>query len=395
MKLAFAALVVAAAATAGGSIHLTARAQAGAQPGPEQKPPMAEDVFKNLRMLRGIPVDEFMDTMGFFSASTGLNCTDCHVGESGGNWAKYADETPRKATALRMMAMVATINKTNFGGRPVVSCWTCHGGTNRPTVVPDLAVQYSNELPRDPFQIARSEPDAPSIDTILGKYLQALGGAERLATLRSLSIKGIYSGYDTLSLKVPVEILVRAPNQRVMVVHGYDGDMTTVYDGQAGWIAGPETMKPVPVMALTGGNLDVARIETELFFPSRIKEMLTDWRVGQITGIGDRDVQFVQARVRAGGLPVTLYFDVESGLLVRVVQNTSSPVGINPRQIDFSDYREVAGIKMPFRWTVTWTDGRSTTEVSEIQPNVAIEGSRFGKPSAPAPKPPVRRAELP
>ena len=395
MKLVFGALVVGAAAIAGGSIAVTARAQAGGQQGPEQKPPMAEDVFKNLRMLRGIPVDEFMDTMGFFSASTGLNCTDCHVGESGGNWAKYADETPRKATALRMMAMVATINKTNFGGRPVVSCWTCHGGTNRPTVVPDLAVQYSNELPRDPFQIARSEPGAPSIDTILGKYLQALGGAERLATLRTLSIKGIYGGYDTLSLKVPVEILVRAPNQRVMVVHGYDGDMTTVYDGQAGWIAGPETMKPVPVMALTGGNLDVARTETELFFPSRIKEMLTDWRVGPITGIGDRDVQFVQARVRAGGLPVTLYFDVESGLLVRVVENTSSLVGINPRQIDFADYRDLGGIKMPYRWTVTWTDGRSTTEVSEIQPNVAIDESRFGKPSAPAHKPPVRRAELP
>lgn len=393
MKQVCRALIVAAAAMASGSIAVTAGGQAGGPQGAEQKVPLAEDVFKNVQMLRGIPVDEFMDTMGFISASTGLNCTDCHVGESGGDWGRYADDTPRKATTRRMMAMVATINKTNFGGRAVVSCWSCHGGTNRPEVVPDLAVQYSNELPRDPFQIARSEPGAPSIDTILGKYLQALGGAERLATIRTLSIKGIYGGYDTLSLKVPVEILVRAPNQRVMVVHGFDGDMTTVYDGQAGWIAGPETMKPVPVMALTGGNLDVARIETELFFPSRIKEMLTDWRVGQITAIGDRDVQFVQARLRAGGLPVTLYFDEESGLLVRVVQNTSSPIGINPRQIDFSDYREVAGIKMPFRWTVTWTDGRSTTEVSEIQPNVAIEGSRFGKPSAPAPRPPVRRAE--
>ena len=395
MKLAFGALIVAAAAIAGGSIAVTARVQAGGPQGPAQKPPLAEDVFKNVQLLRGIPIDEFMDTMGFFSASTGLNCQDCHIGESGGNWSKYADETPRKATARRMMAMVATINKTNFGGRPVVSCWTCHGGTNRPEVVPDLSVQYSNALPRDPFQIARSEPGADSIDTILGKYLQALGGADRLATLRTLSIKGIYSGWDTLSLKVPVEILVRAPNQRAMVVHGFDGDMTTVYDGRAGWIAGPETMKPVPVMALTGGNLDAARIETELFFPARIKEMLTDWRVGPITGIGDRDVQFVQARVRAGGLPVTLYFDVESGLLVRVVQNASSPVGINPRQIDFADYRDVAGIKMPFRWTVTWTDGRSTTAVSEIQPNVAIEGSRFGRPSAPPPKPPARRAELP
>jgi outer membrane lipoprotein-sorting protein len=380
MKLVFAGAMVVALAVVG------ARAQQGTEP----RPPMAEEVFTNLRMLRGIPVDEFMDTMGFFSASTGLNCQDCHVGESGGNWAKYADDTPRKATALRMMAMVATINKNNFGGRPVVSCWSCHHGTNRPDVVPDLAVQYSQALPRDPYLI-RADPTSPSIDQVLGKYFEALGGAEPVAALRTLSIKGIYYGWDTLSLKVPVEIFLRAPNHRATVVHAFDGDSTTVYDGRAGWVAGPATMKPVPVMALTGANLDAARIEGELFFPSRIKQMATDWRVGPITGIDDRDVQVVQGSVRAGGLPVTLYFDAESGLLVRALHYTSSPLGVNPRQIDFSDYREVAGVKMPFRWVLTWTDGKSTTEVSEIQPNATIDASRFGKPSAPAPKPPVRR----
>ena len=383
MKLALAGLAVAVTAVAG----------AAAQQGAEQKPPLAEAVFKDVRILRGIPVDEFMETMGFFSAATGLNCQDCHVGESGGDWAKYADETPRKATTRRMMAMVAVINKANFAGRRVVSCWSCHGGNTVPEFVPDLAVQYSNALPRDPFQISRSDPDAPSIDAVLGKYHQALGGTERLAAVRTLSIKGTYSGWDTLSLKVPVEIFLQAPNRRAMIVHAYDGDATTVYDGQSGWIAGPENLKPVPVMALTGGILDAARIEGELFFPARIKEMLTDWLVGPITGIDDRDVQPVQGRLRAGGLPVTLYFDAESGLLVRALMYTSSPIGINPKQIDFADYRDVAGtgVKMPFRWTVTWTDGRSTTQVAEIQPNIPIEASRFGRPSPPPPKPPVRR----
>jgi hypothetical protein len=167
--------------------------------------------------------------------------------------------------------------------------------------------------------------------------------------------------------------------------------MTTVYNGQEGWIAGPEALKPVPVMALTGGNLDVAKIETELFFPARLKEMLTGWLVGPITAIDDRDVRLVQGKVRAGGLPVTLYFDEESGLLLRVVMHTSSPVGINPRQIDFSEYREVGGIRMPHRWVVTWTDGRSTADISEIQPNATIDAARFGRPSAPAPKPPPAR----
>jgi outer membrane lipoprotein-sorting protein len=368
-------------------------AGAAAQQAPAQKPLLAEQVFKDVRLLRGIPVDEFMDTMGFFSAATGLNCQDCHIGESGGSWARYADETPRKATARRMMGIVEGINKAYFGGRRVVSCWSCHDGQTRPEFVPDLAVQYSNALPRDPFQLVRSDPDAPSIDAVLAKYLKAIGGAERVATLRSLAIKGIYSGWDTLQQKVPVEIYVRAPSQRAMIIHGFDGDMTTVYDGQAGWVAGPETMKPVGVMALTGPNLDVAKIETELFFPARLKETLTDWMVGQVTAIEgvDEDLRMVQAKLRAGGLPVTLYFEEESGLLVRALMYTSSPVGINPRQIDFSNYREVGGIRMPFRWVITWTDGRSIAEISEIQPNVSIDASRFGRPSAPPPKPPVRR----
>ena len=85
---------------------------------------MAEEVFKNIQVLKGIPVDQFMGTMGFFAAATGLNCTDCHVDESGGNWAKYADDNDLKRTARRMVQMVAAINKGNFAGRQVVTCNT-------------------------------------------------------------------------------------------------------------------------------------------------------------------------------------------------------------------------------------------------------------------------------
>lgn len=385
MKLAFRGLIVVTAIAGSSAIHvISARAQAGGQ-GPEQKLPMAEDVFKNVQILRGIPVDEFMETMGFFSAATGFNCTDCHVGESGGNWAKYADDTRRKATARRMMAMVTALNQTNFGGRRMVTCWSCHRGNYVPDAVPDLAIQYSDALPRDPFEIKASAPDAPSIDTVLGKYIQALGGAQRLATLRSFVVKGSYSGYDTLSTKVPVEIFAKAPDQRTTILHTLDGDSTTAYDGHVGWIAAPETMKPVPLLALTGGNLDAAKIEAELFFPSRIKDILTEWRVGPTTTIGSRDAQLVQGKLTPGGLPVTLYFDSESGLLVRVLLYTASPVGVNPRQIDWADYRDVSGIKMPFRWTVTWTDGKSTMEISDIQTNAAIDASTFAKPPASKP----------
>lgn len=100
--------------------------------------------------------------------------------------------------------------------------------------------------------------------------------------------------------------------------------------------------------------------------------------------IDNRPVQVVQG-TSAGRLPVKLYFDKESGLLVRVVRYLDSPVGLNPTQIDYADYREVSGVKMPFRWTVTWLDGRATTELSDVQPNVPIDAAKFAKPTGPSP----------
>src|SRR5439155_5611453 len=116
-----------------------ASGQAGQQP----RPQMSEDVFKNVQVLKGIPVDEFMDTMGMFSASLSLNCIDCHVAESVGTWEKFADETALKRTARRMMLMVNAINKDNFSGVRSVTCYTCHRGDLRPRILPNLAAQYA------------------------------------------------------------------------------------------------------------------------------------------------------------------------------------------------------------------------------------------------------------
>src|SRR3984885_14896695 len=99
------------------------------EPAAAQKPLMSEDAFKNIQVLRGIPVKEFMETMGFFSASLGLNCTDCHGVESAGDWGKYAVDTPLKGMARRMVLMVNAINKGDFGGKRAVTCYTCHRGS--------------------------------------------------------------------------------------------------------------------------------------------------------------------------------------------------------------------------------------------------------------------------
>ena len=354
------------------------QARPASQPAPAGKPQMAEDVFKNVQVLRGIPVDEFMSTMGFFAAALSLNCTDCHVKAANDDWARYADDTALKQTARKMVLMVRAINQANFAGKPAVTCYSCHRSSNRSKVVPSLAEQYGSP-PEDPNEVeSHGEAltrDAPSVDQILDKYIQAVGGAQRLATLTSFVAKGTYSGYDTSDDKVPVEVYAKAPDQRTTIVHapvggGVTKDGTTAFDGHAGWINAANTL--VPMLTLTGGNLDGARVDAALSFPGGAKQALTDWRDG-------RDVEVVQGT--GGKSTVKLYFDKQSGLLVRQVRYAQTIVGLNPTQVDYSDYRDVAGLKLPFHWVVTWTDGQSTFDMNQVQPNVAIDAAKFAKPA--------------
>ena len=320
------------------------------QAGQAQRPQMAEEVFKNVQVLKGIPVDEFMDTMGMFAASLSLNCIDCHVAESVDKWERFADETPLKRIARTMLLMVTAINKENFKGVRSVSCYTCHRGDLRPKVVPSLVVQYSAPV-EDPNEV-EIPPNAkgPSPDEVFNKYIQALGGAQRVASLTSFTAKGTFIGFETEQTKVPVDIFAKAPAQRTTVVHTRLGDSVRVYDGRAAWIAAPD--RPLPLMTLTGGNLEGSRIDAILSFPAQLKQAFTLWRVGA-TAIDDKDVVVLQG-TSPRQPPVNLYFD-NAGLLVRVVRLVDTAVGRVPTQIDYGDYRDVAGVKMPFHWTVTWT----------------------------------------
>jgi len=351
-----------------------------------EKPQMAENVFKNVQVLKGIPVNQFMDTMGFFSAAVGLNCTGCHVAESLQDWSKFAEDIPRKRMARTMIQMVNTFNKTGFGGRRALTCWTCHRGTQAPEVIPSLAAQYTIP-PEDANQIeiVPDAPKEPTADQILDKYIQALGGAQRLAGLTSFVAKGTLEGYDTYHMKVPAELYAKAPGQRSMIYHTQNGDATSVFDGRSGWVAAVD--KPLPLLPLLpGAELDGARLDADLGFPGGIKTALSQWRIGfPMTTIDDRAVNIIQG-TGAGGTRFKLFFDVASGLLTRQVRYADTPVGMVPTQVDYSDYREVAGVKMPFHLVVTWTDGQSTVQFDEVKPNVAIDAAKFAKPAPAAVK---------
>jgi hypothetical protein len=360
----------------------------------EQKPLMAEQAFKNVQLLKGISVKEFMEAMGFFAAATNKTCTTCHGDASAGSWERYADDPPQKQTARKMILMVDALNKTYFGGKREVTCYSCHRNGERPKVTPILAEQYGTPSPEDPEEIPQQAPGAPSPDQVLDRYLQALGGAQKLASFTSFVAKGTYQGYDDPE-KSPVEIYAKAPSQFFQVEHGSNGDSSWVDDGRSAWVAQSELDTPVPLLALAAGDLDGAHLESELYFPARIKQLLTNVRVGYpITGVtsiladsvgvgvDDRELTVLEGTT-ASGTNVKLYFDSKSGLLVRMVRFTNLPVGFIPTEIDYTDYRDVSGIKVPFRVTKTWVDGRSVTELNSIQLNVPIDAAKFAKPVPP------------
>jgi hypothetical protein len=341
---------------------------------------MAEQVFKNVQVLKGIPVDEFMSTMGFFATATGLNCTDCHIEESGGSWRRYADDNALKQQTRRMVVMMRTINQQNFGGRQVVTCYSCHRGFSKPALQPSINNLYGAPPPDEPGDLFEQVAGQPSPDSILDKYLAAVGGAQRLAAFTSFTAKGLYMGFDDAD-KSPMEIFARASGERSTIVHTLLGDSTTTITPAAAWITAPPTDKPVPLMDITGQELDGVKFDASIFFPGRIKQSLTKLRTGipQILE-DDRECIQVQGTTPSGGT-VTLCFDTETGLLSRLVRYNESPVGRIVTRIDYHEYRDVAGVKVPWRWTLSWLSGRSQFELTEIQPNVQIPPARFVKPA--------------
>src|SRR5262249_1213976 len=146
-------------------------------------------------------------------ASLGKSCVDCHDSDSG--WENYvADKNPNKRTARGMIGMVSLINKNFFGGRQVVTCYSCHRGGPHPKVTPNLIALYNPPSEAEPDDIVQQAPGAPSVDQILDKYIQALGGAQRLAALTSFAAKGTSVGYGLAEEKRPTEIFAKGPNQR-------------------------------------------------------------------------------------------------------------------------------------------------------------------------------------
>ena len=332
-------------------------------------PKTAEQVYKNIQVLKGVPADQLIPAMQFITASLGVQCDFCHLEN-----AFEKDDKETKQTARKMIRMMFAINKDNFDDHREVTCYACHRGAHKPVITPVLNEEEAELVSEDKMHHEEaSTASLPSADKILGKYLLAVGGADAAAGLSTRIQKGTLTvGSEPFS----VEILAKAPAKRVTTVHFPGGDSVTGVNGQEGWLSTPGR----PVREMSPSEVDAAIMDAELFSPASLKQTFKELRVEQPEQIKGREA-YVLTGTRESLPPVHLYFDQESGLLVRALHFVETPLGRNPTEIDYADYREEGGLKTPFRWTVARTSGRFTIQIEQTEQNVPIDDDKFVKPA--------------
>src|SRR5689334_7319181 len=138
----------------------------------QQAEPPAEQLSKNIQVLKGLPASQMLTVMHLMRTALGVRCDYCHITETGKFW---MDDKLPKQVARRMITMVSEINKANFGGRPIVTCNTCHRGQTKPAAVaPILEGEVPYNTPESPN--TKASEALPSVDQLLEKYYKAVGG---------------------------------------------------------------------------------------------------------------------------------------------------------------------------------------------------------------------------
>ena len=347
---------------------------ARAQDPPSPAGKTAAQEYKNIQILKDIPADQLIPAMQFMSASLGVECEYCHVER-----AFDKDDKKEKGFARHMMEMVMNINKDNFEGKRWVTCYSCHRGAPKPVSVPIIFAE--EKIPLKTASETADKSAFPKPEALFDKYLAAVGGADALKKITSRVQKGIVT--ISGNQKMPIEIYSKGPNMRVSTVHRKDMDSVTGFDGKTGWMSVPGRVRPMTAQESEGAGMDA-----DLAFPAHVSTMFTKLEVEQGENVDGRPTWLVVGE-REGKPPVKLFFDQQSGLLLRLIRYTDSPLGLNPLQIEFADYRDSGGVKIPFRWMQSRPGNRFTIQVESSQHNVAIDDSKFASPPATSAPPPA------
>ena len=343
-----------------------ARPQSSSAPPPPSDRPV-EQVRKNIKALQGMPDFQLIPAMQFIDAALGVNCAYCHVRE-GSEWAFEKDDKKEKQVAREMISMTREINRGSFKGMMEVSCFTCHRGSAHPLSAVPLPVTPAGPPP------PRAAGAVPSAADVLKKFEEALGGKAALQKAVSRTARGTV--IDGQGNKFPVEVNQKAPDKLVVIVTTPQGTMSRGLEGSRGWVKTAQGVRdPSP-----GETAHLQRLG-DFYWAVKLLERNVNQSIVRKDKVGGRDAYLLRLPLQAGAVEL-LYFDAETGLLLRRMERTDTLVGPLAEQLDFGDYREVNGIKLPFEIRVNGVDPRGdfTLKYSEVTPDVPLDDSLFRRP---------------
>ncbi len=351
----------------------------------------AEQAYKNIQVLKGLPASQMSPLMNSISTSLGVRCNFCHVRQpkdpktGAEDWAWESDDKPAKQTARRMMQMTLSLNATYKGdfGNNAVTCYTCHRGKNDPVGIPSLplAVPAHEDAPATPpAGNAAGTPPAsntlPSVEQIFSKYTDAVGGKAALAKLQTRTLKGTYEASQNRNF--PLEVALKGTDKFTTTVTMPNGVMVRTIDGNNGWVKTPQGTR-----AMTPAEVAETRRAAQSYQLIKVSAPTTEMRVRRrVEKVGERDAYVVESRM--SGNVERLYFDKETGLLLRKYTLTNTMLNAIPEQMDFEDYREVDGVKVPFIIRTSTIDLQSSSlrRFSEIKLNAPVDDTVFAMPAA-------------
>jgi photosynthetic reaction center cytochrome c subunit len=355
---------------------LSGASLAFAQVSPANEGKTAEQVYKNIKVMQGTPANELNQSMHLMKAAVGLDCIYCHIERE---WDK--DVKPAKEVARMMIVMMNDINTRQFGGRQVVTCNTCHNGRPVPAAMPVFPVFEPTVAPK---------PALPPVDQILAKYVEALGGEQALRKVTGRVVTGtqyIPTGPGgVVPTPAAVERYLKAPNLAVTIYKAPTYAISQGFDGTTAWSQDQAGRVTEPV------KLDVGRAAraADFYEPLNLKRQYAQITVRGIEKVNGRDAYLVVG-VPQGDKPESLYFDTQTGLLLRKQTVLPTPIGDSPFQTDFEDYRDTgSGVKFPFVIHMNPANARTelapnaTLRITKVEDNVAIDNARFAKPAAAA-----------
>jgi hypothetical protein len=282
-----------------------------------------------------------------------------------------------------MVAMMTEINKANFDAKQQVTCYTCHNGRNNPqNMAANLPVGEMEEGPR---------PKLPSADEVFSKYVTAIGGEEAIRKVTSRMITAtlvVPTGVvgDRVTLPAQMERYEKAPNLVVTSMHTDKFSLANGFDGTTAWAQDAKGK----VTDIAGPYQGRAQRTSDFYEDLNLKQEYTTLQVRRPQKVNDRDA-YVVIGTPANDLQEWLYFDTQTGLLLRKVTITPTIGGNLPAQVDYSDYRDDGnGVKIPFTiHMVPISLGESigtetTIHVQKVQDNVAVDSGKFSKPESKA-----------